>query len=77
MENVEVGPFRLPGISFKKGQISEELNKEMMAWAAGEGVGMSMTPNLWSFKKPSHREWFVIRWIDSIPKMDDEDDTII
>lgn len=74
MENVEVGPFRLPGISFKKGQISPELNTEMVAWAQGEGVGMSMTDRLWSFKKASHREWFIIRWIDSIPKMDEDEE---
>jgi hypothetical protein len=68
MKNVEVGMWRLPGIAFEKGQLSPELNKEMMAWAAAEGVGMSMTEQLWSFKKESHREWFIMRWIDRIPK---------
>jgi hypothetical protein len=72
MKNVEVGPFRLPGIAFEKGQLSKELNDEMVAWANAEGVGMSMTENLWSFRKEAHREWFVLRWIDSIPK-DKED----
>jgi hypothetical protein len=72
MKNVEVGPFRLPGIAFEKGQLSKELNDEMVAWASAEGVGMSMTENLWSFRKEAHREWFVLRWIDSIPK-DKED----
>lgn len=76
MENVEVGPFRLPGIAFKKGQISEDLNKEMMAWAATEGVGMSMTDKLWSFRKASHREWFILRWIDRIPKMDEDEEDL-
>lgn len=76
MTNVEVGPFRLPGIVFKKGQLSPELNEEMKAWAKAEGVGMSMTENLWSFRKESHREWFIIRWIDSIPKMDDEEEEV-
>ncbi len=74
MTNVEVGPFRLPGIAFKKGQLSPELNEKMKEWAAAEGVGMSMTENLWSFRKPSHREWFIIRWIDDIPKMDEEEE---
>jgi hypothetical protein len=74
MENVEVGPFRLPGIAFKKGQISEELNNEMIAWANAEGVGMSMTDKLWSFRKAAHREWFIMRWIDRIPKMDEDDE---
>jgi len=68
MKNVEVGLFRLPGIVFGKGQLSKELNDEMVAWANGEGVGMSMTENLWSFKKEAHREWFILRWSDAIPK---------
>ena len=72
MQHVEVGMFRLPGLVFKKGQISEELNKEMIAWAQAEGVGMSMTEQLWSFKKASHRDWFVMRWIDRIPKDTEE-----
>ena len=75
MQHVEVGPFRLPGIAFKKGQISPELNEEMTVWAKAEGVGMSMTENLWSFRKESHREWFILRWIDRIPKMEDEEET--
>lgn len=74
MTHVEVGMFRLPGLAFKKGQISPELNEEMVKWAKSEGVGMSMTENLWSFRKESHREWFILRWIDRIPKMDDEEE---
>lgn len=69
MKNVNVGMFKLPGIVFEKGELSEELNNEMIAWAKAEGVGMSMTENLWSFKKEAHREWFILRWIDQIPKI--------
>ena len=69
MTNVEVGPFRLPGISFQKGELPAELNEEMIKWAKAEGVGMSMTESLWSFKKEAHREWFILRWSDSIPKI--------
>ena len=72
MKYVEVGMFRLPGLAFEKGQLSKELNDEMIAWANAEGVGMSMTENLWSFRKEAHREWFILRWIDSRPK-DKED----
>lgn len=68
MENCEVGMFRLPGLVFEKGQLSEELLAEMTAWAEAEGVGMSMTDRLWSFKKEAHREWFILRWADQIPK---------
>jgi len=68
MKNVEVGMFRLPGIAFEPGELSEELNNEMVEWANAEGVGMSMTENLWSFRKEAHREWFILKWIDRIPK---------
>ena len=70
MKNVEVGLFRLPGIKFSKGQVSEELLAEMKAWAEAEGVGMNMTEELWSFRKEAHREWFILRWSDAIPKED-------
>jgi len=72
MKHVEVGMFKLPGIVFEKGELSAELNEEMIAWAREEGVGMSMTENLWSFKKEAHREWFILRWIDRIPKIEKE-----
>ena len=73
MRNVEVGPFRLPGIAFEKGELPEDLNEEMIKWANAEGVGMSMTESLWSFKKESHREWFVLKWSDKIPKVDKDE----
>lgn len=72
MKYVEVGPFRLPGIAFEKGQLTPELLKEMQEWANNEGVGMSTTDRLWSFKKESHREWFILKWSDAIPKEDAE-----
>lgn len=69
MKNVEVGPFKMPGIVFEKGQLPAELLEDMKHWAEAEGVGMSMTERLWSFKKEAHREWFVLRWSDSIPEI--------
>ena len=74
MENCEVGPFRLPGLSFERGELPEELLDEMRAWAEAEGVGMSMTDRLWSFKKEAHREWFILRWADHIPKKESNDE---
>ena len=74
MENCEVGPFRLPGLAFEKGQLPEELLEEIRAWAEAEGVGMSMTDRLWSFKKEAHREWFILRWSDVIPKPPKDED---
>ena len=66
MQNVEVGMFRLPGLVFEGNEISPELLEEMKAWAEAEGVGMNMTERLWSFRKEAHREWFILRWSDSI-----------
>jgi hypothetical protein len=74
MENCEVGPFKLPGIVFEKEELPAELLLEMQAWANAEGVGMSMTERLWSFKKAAHREWFILRWADSLAKLNKQAD---
>lgn len=74
MEQCEVGMFRLPGLVFEKDQIPPDLLEEMIAWANAEGVGMSMTDRLWSFKKEGHREWFILKWSDRIPKPKSEDE---
>jgi len=74
MKNVEVGMFRLPGVVFEKGELDDELQLEMIAWAKEEGVGMSMTENLWSFKKEAHREWFILRWSDHLHKPETGDE---
>jgi hypothetical protein len=74
MKNVEVGMFRLPGVAFEKGELTPELELEMIAWAKAEGVGMNMTESLWSFKKEAHREWFILRWSDYLVKKEDQDD---
>ena len=73
MKHVEVGMFRLPGLTFGKEEITPEVLEEMQAWAEAEGVGMSMTETLWSFKKEAHRDWFVLRWSDSLIKPKAED----
>lgn len=65
IQTCEVGLFRLPGVLFEKGQLSEEKIKEMDEWAAGpQGVGTRMTDVLWSFKTKSQRDWFLIKWCD-------------
>jgi len=74
MKNVEVGMFKLPGILFERGELTPELELEMIAWAKEEGVGMSMTENLWSFKKEAQREWFILRWSDYLQKPTKEKD---
>jgi hypothetical protein len=73
MKNVEVGMFRLPGIAFEKGELTEELIEDMKHWAEAEGVGMGMTESLWSFRKEAHREWFILRWSDYLKKPEKEE----
>lgn len=72
MEHVKVGMFNLPGLKFKKDQIPKELNDEMAHWAKTSHCGYCMNAWLWSFKTEAQRDWFVLRWIDSIPKEEDE-----
>lgn len=66
MKTCEVGMFRLPGIVIEADEdetISEERLKEMEDWCNGEfGKGMRMSERLFSFRKPSQRDWFILRW---------------
>ncbi len=66
--NVEVGMFKLPGVVIERPEdCSDELwqktQEEMDTWAASEqGTGKRMTDNLWSFRKESQRDWFILKW---------------
>jgi len=66
MQTCEVGMFRLPGIVIEAEEdevITEEQLKEMEDWCNGEfGTGMRMTDKLFSFRKESQRDWFILRW---------------
>jgi hypothetical protein len=69
LKTCEVGMFRLPGIIVENGDeedspdITEEQLKEMEDWCNSEfGTGMRMTGRLFSFRKESQRDWFVLRW---------------
>ncbi len=63
MKTCEVGLFRLPGVVIDKEEINEERLAEMDSWASSpQGVGTRMTEVLWSFKKESQRDWFILRW---------------
>jgi len=74
MEHVKVGMFKLPGLRFEKGQLPEELMAEMSAWASENHCGFPMNEWLWSFKTEAHRDWFILRWSDLIPKVESEDE---
>jgi hypothetical protein len=66
-----VGMFRLPGIVLTKEEVTEDKLSEMDAWRLTEqGTGTRMTDLLWSFKTEAQRDWFILRWIDHIPKED-------
>ncbi len=66
----EVGMFKLPGILIEnddddenKTSVTEDQLKEMEDWCNSEfGKGMRMTERLFSFRKESQRDWFVLRW---------------
>lgn len=62
----EVGMFRLPGIVIEAEpdeEIPEEQIKEMEEWCNSEfGTGMRMSGRLFSFRKESQRDWFILRW---------------
>lgn len=63
MKTCEVGIFRLPGVVIDKEEINEAKLVEMDEWAAStQGVGKRMTDVLWSFKKESQRDWFILKW---------------
>ena len=66
LKTCEVGMFRLPGITIEAEEeetITEEQLKEMEDWCNSEfGKGMRMTDTLFSFRKESQRDWFILRW---------------
>ena len=70
MKHVEVGMWKLPGITFKADKLSNELAEEMVAWANENHCGICMGPGFWSFRNAAQRDWFILRWIDQIPKED-------
>ncbi len=69
IKTCEVGMFRLPGIIIEpedEETITEEQLKEMEDWCNSEfGTGMRMTGKLFSFRKESQRDWFILRWSKS------------
>ncbi|NBR62525.1 MAG: hypothetical protein EBT86_13030 [Actinobacteria bacterium] len=69
LKTCEVGMFRLPGIIVEddedenKTKVSEEQLKEMEEWCNSEfGTGVRMTDRLFSFRKESQRDWFILKW---------------
>ena len=67
LKQVKVGLFKLPGLTFPKDP-EESILEEMMHWCEDNHCGTCMGPRLWSFKNEAQRDWFILRWIDHIPK---------
>jgi len=59
--NCEVGMFRLPGVELDLPKFTDEELVEMEAWGKENG-GTLMREDLWSFRKESKRDWFVLKW---------------
>jgi len=72
LKKVQVGMFNLPGLAFPK-DLELEIVEEMTAWAKENHCGFCAGPRLWSFKTAAQRDWFILRWIDHIPKEDVEE----
>jgi hypothetical protein len=73
LKHVKVGMFNLPGLTFPKDPAPEVL-EEMMMWCEENHCGYCSGPRLWSFKNEAQRDWFILRWIDHIPKEDIKED---
>jgi hypothetical protein len=68
MRIVETGMFKLPGISFDRDEIDDDLLSEMKVWVEQSRCGLYMTDRLFSFKNEGQRDFFILRWSDKIPK---------
>ena len=73
MDKVNVGMWKLPGLRFKRGQLPEALQADMKKWSKDNHCGYWMTEELGSFKSEAQRDWWILRWIDDIPKIEADD----
>jgi hypothetical protein len=68
LKTCEVGMFKLPGIIVERpedwsDEHWQQTQEEMDSWVASEqGTGTRMTEYLWSFRKESQRDWFILKW---------------
>ena len=68
LKTCEVGMFKLPGVVVERpedwsDEHWQQTQEEMNAWADSEqGTGKRMTDVLWSFRKQSQRDWFILKW---------------
>ena len=68
LKTCEVGMFKLPGVIVERpedwsDEHWQQTQTEMDIWADSEqGTGKRMTETLWSFRKESQRDWFILKW---------------
>jgi len=68
LKTCEVGMFKLPGLIVERpedwsDEHWQQTQAEMDTWAESEqGTGKRMTETLWSFRKESQRDWFILKW---------------
>ena len=62
MSSVEVGLFKLPGVVFERDNLTPEKAEEINTWCRENNCGQQMTELLCSFKKPTQRDLFILRW---------------
>ncbi len=68
LKTCEVGMFKLPGVIVERpedwsDEYWQRTQEEMDAWAeSDQGTGKRMTEYLWSFRKESQRDWFILKW---------------
>lgn len=62
IETCEVGPFRLKGVKVDFAQYTEDQIQEMIAWARENSAYVVEDKGLFSWRRESLRDWFVLRW---------------
>lgn len=72
MKHVSVGMFKLPGLSFDRDEMNDDLRDEMVNWSESSNCGIFMTDRLWSFKNEGHRDFFLLRWAERVPKKEEK-----
>lgn len=61
MQDCEVGPFRLPGVTVDRSRFTDTQFEEMQAWVK-ENHGWATDTGLFSWKNSKHRNWFWLKW---------------
>lgn len=61
LTTVDVGPFRLPGVTVNRSLVADTEFEEMINWARENGAYVTDS-GLLSWRDPAKRDWFILRW---------------